>query len=102
MNKKPVAIDVADERTANGFRIISCSGLLNKQQREKALFPVESDLVLVRLDADDGGGGGYPCHMFYVYIHPLSSKISGRRRGMYTDYSTIIFMFKFYIIYMCA
>ncbi|XP_078359214.1 uncharacterized protein LOC144643749 isoform X2 [Oculina patagonica] len=56
VNKKPVAIDVADERTANGFRIISCSGLLNKQQREKALFPVESDLVLVRLDADDGGG----------------------------------------------
>lgn len=100
MNKKPVAIDVIDERTANGFRIISCSGFLNKQQREKALFPVDSDLVLVRLAADDGGGEGYPYHMYHVYIHPLPSKISGGEGGGCTQTIPPLFLCSGSIFYI--
>lgn len=47
-------MDVLDKSTPNDLSIISCSGIINEQQERKALFPVENDLVVVRLIVERG------------------------------------------------
>lgn len=59
MNRKRVAMDVLDGSFDNNFWVIPCSGLINEQQQKQALFPLESDLVLVTRIAADGRGEGY-------------------------------------------
>lgn len=51
MNRKCVTMNVLDGSNANSFWIIPCRGVINEQQQKGALFPMESDLVLVTRSA---------------------------------------------------
>ena len=47
MDKKRVVLEVVDGSTSNS--IIPCSGFITDQQERKALFPIQRDLVVVKL-----------------------------------------------------
>jgi len=49
-------MDVLDGSNANSFWLIPCSGVINENQHKNALFPLESDLVLLTLAVTDGRG----------------------------------------------
>lgn len=56
MDRKRVVMDVLDGSNANSFWLIPCSGVINENQHKNALFPLESDLVLLTLAVTDGRG----------------------------------------------
>lgn len=41
-------MDVLDGSTSNELSLIPCSGIISQEQNNKTLFPMESDLVVVR------------------------------------------------------
>ena len=49
-------MDVLDGSASNNLSIIPCNGFISEQQQRKALFPLESDLVVVRLAVRDATG----------------------------------------------
>ena len=56
MNRKCVVMDVLDGSNANNFWLIPCKGVINENQHRNAFFPLESDLVLLKLAATNERG----------------------------------------------
>ena len=65
-----MTMDVLDGSNANSFWIIPCNGFMSEQQQKKALFPMESDLVLLTRSAADGRGEGRVHHTLQKYLAP--------------------------------
>ena len=59
MDKKLVFMDVVDGSAPNNMSIIPCSGIISQEQKNRAAFPLESDLVVVRLIVGDVRGKVY-------------------------------------------
>lgn len=69
MDKKRVVMEVLDGSTSNS--IIPCSGFITDQQERKALFPIQRDLVVVKLI--EGGRTGKGCRDWKVSFLRLFS-----------------------------
>ena len=70
MDRKRVVMEVSDGSASNNLSIIPCCGVISEQQKNKTSFPLESDLVVVRLIV--GGIGGeyfirYNLVLFILY-----------------------------------
>ena len=59
IDKKKVFMNVSDGSASNNLSVIPCIGCISEDQQKKALFPLESDLVVLRLAVNDGRGKGF-------------------------------------------
>ena len=59
IDKKKVFMNVSDGGASNNLSVIPCIGSISKDQQKNALFPLESDLVVLRFAVNDGRGKGF-------------------------------------------
>ena len=53
MSKKKVSMEVSGGGSSNKMSLITCWGIISLDQRNKVLFPVENDLVVVSFNSSD-------------------------------------------------